>query len=417
MRKLFAFILIALLLGVGVVAIIETDPGYVLIAYDNYTLETSLWVGLVLFVVATMALYGLIRLLRKLFAGQRSLASWVGGRKARRATKLTTRGLINYIEGNWVRARRQLLAGARKNEAPLLNYLIAARASYQLGETDKMREYLGQAEAAESQAGIAIELTQAELKLAAGQYEQALATLVRARRNAGRHPHVLDLLRKAYTGLNDWQSLASLLPELKKHQLMSADAYQQLEYQVYAELLRACASSDSAVEALHKQWQATPATLKRDSDLLQTYVQMLVDQDAHSAAEKVMQRALKQDWSAALVEQYGLLEGEGTHRYLVQAENWLTTRDKDATLLLAAGRLACREKLWGKAREYFENAYRLQPTSAVCAELGRLLTGLGEPRPAAAYYREGLLLAEGKRLPELPAPQVEVPRSRQLPSA
>ena len=33
MRKLFALVLIALLLGVGVVALIETDPGYLLLAY------------------------------------------------------------------------------------------------------------------------------------------------------------------------------------------------------------------------------------------------------------------------------------------------------------------------------------------------------------------------------------------------
>ena len=46
MRKLFAVTLFALLLGVGVIALIETDPGYVLVAYGNYTLETSLWVGL-----------------------------------------------------------------------------------------------------------------------------------------------------------------------------------------------------------------------------------------------------------------------------------------------------------------------------------------------------------------------------------
>ena len=46
MRKLFVIVLVALLLGVGVVALIETDPGYVLVSYGNYTLETSLWVGL-----------------------------------------------------------------------------------------------------------------------------------------------------------------------------------------------------------------------------------------------------------------------------------------------------------------------------------------------------------------------------------
>ena len=54
MRTLFAFTLLALLLGVGAVALIETDPGYVLVAYGPYTVETSLWVGilLMLFIVS-----------------------------------------------------------------------------------------------------------------------------------------------------------------------------------------------------------------------------------------------------------------------------------------------------------------------------------------------------------------------------
>ena len=61
MRKLFALVLIALLLGVGVVALIETDPGYLLLAYGDYTLESSLWVGVVLLVR---------RCLRSLVAGR-----------------------------------------------------------------------------------------------------------------------------------------------------------------------------------------------------------------------------------------------------------------------------------------------------------------------------------------------------------
>ena len=197
MRKMLLLALLALFAGIGVVALIETDPGYVLVSYGNYTLESSLWVGLVLLALFTGLVYLLLRLLRRLLSSNRSLMNWLGGRRAQVSQRLTSRGLINVIEGNWTRARRQLLRGAVNNDAPLLNYLMAARASYELGEPDKMREYLGLAEASDSEAGIAVELTQAEMKLGSGQYEQALATLVRARRNAGRHPHVLDLLCQA----------------------------------------------------------------------------------------------------------------------------------------------------------------------------------------------------------------------------
>ena len=66
MRRVFAYALVALLLGVGVVALIETDPGYILLAYGNYTLETSLWVGLLLLALFTLLVYLVLRLLRGL---------------------------------------------------------------------------------------------------------------------------------------------------------------------------------------------------------------------------------------------------------------------------------------------------------------------------------------------------------------
>jgi HemY protein len=413
MRKLFLLLLIALLLGVAVVAVIETDPGYVLVAYGNYTVETSLWVGLLILALFTLAIYALVRLFRRLIGGQNSVASWLGSRRSRASSRLTTRGLISFIEGNWQRARKQLLRGARNSEAPLVNYLMAARASYRLNEPDKMREYLGAAEEAEAEAGIAVELTQAELKLHARQYEQALATLVRARRNAGRHPYVLDLLHRAYYGLKDWEELAQLLPELRKYKVLDNEALDRLERETYTSLLAAGARIDDDGDALRAAWQRMPGHLNQDEAVLADYVALLVAKGNHAAAEKVINRALKQRWDSNLVRQYGYLESEHPARQLAQAESWLSAHTDDLQLLLCLGRLAAREKLWGKSRDYFESAYRLAPTPEVCAELGRLLVALGEPKVAAAYYREGL---QGSQigLPELPMPEAIVPPARRL---
>lgn len=413
MRKLFLLLLVALLLGVAVVAVIETDPGYVLVAYGNYTVETSLWVGLLILVVFTLLIYAVVRLIRRLVGGQNSLSNWLGSRRSRASSRLTTRGLISFIEGNWQRARKQLLRGARNSEAPLVNYLMAARASYRLNEPEEMREYLGAAEEAEAEAGIAVELTQAELKLHARQYEQALATLVRARRNAGRHPYVLDLLHRAYYGLKDWEQLAQLLPELKKYKVLDNDAAAALEREIYTSLLATAARAGDDGDALRAAWQRMPGHLKQDESILADYVALLVASGQHAAAEKVINRALKQRWDSNLVRQYGFIESEHPARQLAQAESWLSAHTEDSQLLLCLGRLAAREKLWGKARDYFESAYRLEATPEVCAELGRLLVALGEPKVAAAYYREGLQASQAG-LPELPMPEATVPPARRL---
>jgi len=415
MRKVFILALIALLAGVGLVAMIETDPGYVLIAYGNYTLESSLWVALVLLLLFTVLVYLSLRLIRKLFSGQNSLVSWLGNRRSRQAAKQTTLGLISYIEGNWTKSRRQLIRGAKNNDGPLLNYLTAARASYQLNDLDKMREYLGAAEASEAQAGIAVELTQAEMKLHAKQYEQALATLVRARANAGKHPHVLNLMRQAYLGLKDWQNLADLLPEMRKYKILPDNELQELENTVYFQLLETSVADgeESSVASLHTQWQKLPAALRKDTRMGHSYVKLLVEQGAFAAAEKVILRFLKKDWDSGLVRLYGLLESANSAGQLSQAESWLSTNDRDAQLFLCLGRLAARDSLWGKARDYFEASYRLERSAEICAELGRLLYGLGEEKVGAAYFREGLLMRE-QALPSLPMPDKAVSRSRRM---
>lgn len=414
MRKLLLLGLLALLLGVGVVALIENHPGYVLIAYGHYTVETSFWVGIVLLVLLTLALYATVALLRKLLGGQKSFAGWLGQRKVQRASRLTHRGLINFIEGNWEPARRQLLRGADHSEVPLLNYLIAARASFQLGEHDRMREYLGAAEQSDSEAGIAVELTQAELKLRGKQYEQAVATLERARRNAGKHPHVLKLLSTAYLGLEDWEALLKLLPELRKYHVLPEAELLQLERQVYTCLLQASVAEDAAASGkpshLHQRWQAMPNDLRQDKALLQLYVGLLIREGDHAGADKLIQRALKQGWDSDLARLYGYVELDNTGRQLAQAESWLAEHPRDPQLLLCLGRLSCRHQLWGKARDFFEASYKQRRSPEVCAELGRLLAALGDDKASAARFREGLLLRE-KSLPQLPLPERSAPHA------
>ncbi len=415
MRRVFVYALIALLLGVAVVALIETDPGYVLVAYGDLTLESSLWVALLLLLVFTVSIYLIVRTFRRLLAGQHSLAGWMIGRKSRQSARLTNRGLINFIEGNWQKARRQLLRGASHSDAPLLNYLVAARASHRLGEQDKVREYLGAAEATDSQAGIAVELTQAEMRLASAQYEQALATLVRARRNAGRHPYVLDLLCQAYQGLGDWEELAQLLPELHKYKVFPAETLESLEQQVQVQRLESSATGDEPAVSLQRYWGSLSAAQKKHAGLRQRYVQQLETVGASAAAEKVILRGLKQQWDSGLVALYGRLETEHAERQLAQAEAWLPEHPEDPDLLLCLGRLAARQSLWSQARDYFERSAQLRPDQETYSELGRLVTAMGDTRASSAYFNEALALSS-QNLPALPLPEKPLPKSHRLSS-
>lgn len=408
MRKLFAIALVALLLGVGLVATIETDPGYVLVAYGNYTLEASLWVGSLLLLLLVLLVFLLLRLTYQVLSGQRSLASWLGARKSRKAQRLSTGGLISFIEGNWLTARRELLQGAKHNEAPLLNYLLAARCSAQLHDTDKVHEYLRSAGDCEPAAAMAVEISLAEIKLQAGEYHQAIAALNHSTRNPSRHPRVLSLLCQAYEGLQDWDKLLELLPQLQKQKALNSEGSEQLERQIY---LHRLAQSGTNLEQLRASWKAVPKHLQSESAFVEAYAHNLIAAADHSAAEKTILHALKRDWQITLVRLYAYIEADSS-RQLAKAESWLAAHPAEPQLLLCVGRLSARDGSWGKARDYFESAYRLEKSAEICAELGRLVDALGEPTVAAAYFREGLLLQQETNLPVLPTPDKLVQDTR-----
>ena len=99
----------------------------------------------------------------------------------------------------------------------MFNYLQAARAAHLQGSDQRRDEWLKLAYEHTPAAANAVLLTQAELQLDRGQYEQALATLRRIDEDSRDHSYALALLGRLYFRLEDWEQLDALLPRLKKH--------------------------------------------------------------------------------------------------------------------------------------------------------------------------------------------------------
>lgn len=412
MGRLFLVALLALVAGVGIVALIETEPGYLLIAYGGYTVESSFWVGIVLIGALVLTLYATVRFLHRLFSSPASMLSWASERRLRQSSRLTSRGLVNFIEGNWSNARRQLLRGARHSEAPLLNYLIAARSSYRLQDPDAMRRQLALAAETDLEAGIAVDLTQAEMQLHGAQYEEALATLVRAGKNAGRHPYVLHLLCRAHEGLGDAEAVIGLLPDLRKHRLRSAAEIDALEDRVHRTLMTQAMDDDNG-DLLQTLWNKAPARVREEPGAQVDYLEGLVACGETSLVEKAVVKILRKRWDSALVRLYGRIPRESAQKPLTIAGGWLKQRPDDPDVLLCLGRLALQERLWQKAREYLERSHKLRPSEEVCLELGRLLAAAGEHSAASAAFFTGTQL-RAEQLPELPQPDDVLPGHHRL---
>ncbi len=375
------------------------DPGYVVIQFRGYLIEMSVPALLGCLLLLLFAFWLIVKMLRV----PRKLGEAAGRYRSGRAGQNLTRGMIEIAEGNFARGEKLLTRAARGSDAPLLNYLQAARAAHLLQKDERRDNWLKEAYEQMPEAASAVLLTQAELQLDRGHFEQALATLRQLEEKSPNHSHALALLGRLYYRLEDWQQLDALLPKLKKHGRVSADRLHLWETRVRRQELDTAADGDAIAAA----WQKVPRGLRKETELLEAYFQALVRNNLHDKAEKELAASLKREWRGPLARVYGDVESTDAARQLRRAEKWLADHGDDPDLLLTAARLCLRTELWGKARSYLETVLSVRPTPAAYQEYGRLLNRLGESDAAAEAYRAGLGLVSPMPHSALPLLQAD----------
>jgi HemY protein len=252
-----------------------------------------------------------------------------------------------------------------------------------------LRALLLRTKRSDDDAHFAIAVTTAELQLRQGKLQEALAALTRLRNQAAKHPYILKLLQDVYTALRDWDKLIELLPQLRKHKLLTREAAAEIEARATAQRFDEFAAQKQ-IEQLRARWQNLTRPVERDPRVVGAYARALIALGARNEAEIILRTHLKRDWNTELVALYGNTEAADLTRQFAQAEQWLREHGSSAALLLCLGRLALRNELWGKARDYFEQSLQIKNTPEGCVELGRLLARLGQHERSSEYYERGL---------------------------
>jgi HemY protein len=392
--KFAAIVVVAVILSAFAAHFLLGDPGYVAINFRGYLIEMSVPVLLGLAVLLLFSVW----LIRRLVQTPKRLGEAAGRYRSARAGLKLTRGMIEVAEGNFARGEKLLARAASTSDAPLFNYLQAARAAHLQGKDERRDEWLKLAYEQTPEAANAVLLTQAELQLDREQYEQALATLRRIEENSKDHSHALALLGRLYFRLKDWAQLAEILPRLQKQGRVKQETLDKWTTRVHTENFENAADGETVIA----EWKSVTKRLRAETALLNAYYMSLMRVGLHDKAEKDLAAALKTEWRAPLVRLFGLVEGPDPSKQLKRAEGWLTQHDEDVDLLLAAARLCLRIELWGKARSYLETVIALRPTPEAYQEYGRLLTQLGETDAAADAYRQGLGMVAASPLTAIP---------------
>ena len=385
-------ILITLAVGLLVGPLIKDIPGFVVIAIGNYTVQTRLWQAIAIAVILLLLFVLFYHSFARVWGSAGRLRNWSGGRRWKKARQKTIKGMIALSEGHWKNAEALLTTSVSDSDTQLINYLAAAQAAQAQKANTRRDNYLRLAHLAEPNAEIAIGLTQAQLQLNHGQYEQALATLTHLKNLAPKHNHVLLLLQKLYRHLGDWQRFIEIAPQLKKSAALSVSDLEKFQIQAWKNLMIRDAAK-GGIESLQSQWMKIAKPFQKMPDMLYCYSELLLQHGADLEAESILNVNIRKLKDERLLYLYGKVVTENLDKQLSFVEGLNKSFTGSAIWPLTLGKICLHKNLWGKAKTYLEQSLALKASAETYHDLGHAFEALGETDKAIKCYREGLKIA------------------------
>ncbi|MEM7401127.1 MAG: heme biosynthesis HemY N-terminal domain-containing protein [Pseudomonadota bacterium] len=388
-RALFVFLFFLALFTVSVFFAMQ-QTGFASLRFG----DTEYTVNLVNFVIGIFILLPLLyiffKLVGLLFNAPKLIHDKMSSRRHNKALKDTQHGLTKFIQGDWVQSEKLLLRGAENSKASAINYIWAACAAHQRGDFTERDAHLAAAKNANPDETATLDVLQAEMLLEQNMPEQALASLSKHSDAIRSNSKIATLFSTAYEQLQDWDRLASIIPQLKNAKNLDAQHYSHIVKQALKGLLKTQQNNADEIGTKHKD------ALLADGELTVEYVSALRQQGKHELAESISSTSLNTNWNSKLAHQYGLIEFKDAGAVLSKAEKWAEQHTDDENLYLSLGRICKQAQLWGKAKAYFESSLSRKPLAETYAELSSLHEQLDEHDDAHRCAKKGLQLATNK---------------------
>src|SRR5690349_8901970 len=106
-RLLIIFLILLASIWVGVQ--LSNDPGYLLIAINHWTIETTLIIAIIALIITFFLVHFILLLIRKLSRAPTTFHKWQAKRRSQKAQAKTRQGLIEFSEGYWSQAKNHLI--------------------------------------------------------------------------------------------------------------------------------------------------------------------------------------------------------------------------------------------------------------------------------------------------------------------
>lgn len=411
MKKALLLIVVALVAATLLGRWMAADSGYVLVIRDQWRLESTLGFAVLVALLAAVALVVLTLLLNLMWNAAEPLRATRRFRLGMARRRLKS-GFILLMDGEVAKAERLLVAAGRDGDWPLMAWLLAAECARQRDDPEALERYLqaaGQCRRGDAAAG----LMRARFLLDAGRPDRARLELRELARRTHGNRRVQALYADVLERERDWPALCELAPRLR--QTLGEQAAARRERRAWLARLQHLGQkpgfndTESRTRELHDLWKQVPIALKRDPAMVARYAGFLAQLADGRRALRLVREQLRRDWDDRLPSVLEAIDDVPPEELLQILEKWLAERPGNATVLITAGRVALKARLWGKAENFFEAAANSSRSATALAELSRLYLALGDQAKAATAL-ERRVAELSAVLPALPLPKATIDR-------
>ena len=390
--RLFLWLVALMAAAIGIAVTARFNPGNVVLFYPPHRIDMSLNFFCVLAAALFVFLYAVIRALRATLKMPAKVAAYRQQKRERDGNKGLREALKALFEGRFGHAEKAAIRASELPENAGVAALIGARAAHRMRQGARRDQWLAKLND-DNVMKTARLMTMTELLVDDHQPEAALDAVRELNASGTRHIHALQWSLKAQQQAKNWPEVLRLVRSLDKHRALHPALSARLRELAYADLL---SDQTNDAESLQRVWSTVP-----NADRVKPYVACLAAtalnaRGLHDEARRVAEESLAADWDERVVRAYREAAAPaGSAALLAQieaCEKWLHARPTDAELALTLGSLCLKQKLWGKAQRYLEQALSDASDPRMVREshlkLAQMHEALQQQEEAANHYRQ-----------------------------
>lgn len=370
---MFRVLFLMLILLVGFIAgpYISGKQGYVRILTDSYSIEMSITMLVVFFVITLAVIYGVEWIITRFFRLSSGTYNWFSVRKRRKAQQQILQGFVKMDEGNYAKAEKLIGKNAKHSSEPILNFVKAAEAAQQRGDEFSANKYLIEATELAGPDNLIVELARTRILLRQNKLPTARTAVDSLLVLAPQNVEVLRLAVTIYLRSHAYSALDKLLPQIEKSGLYTGDEFNQLYHQVLDGLLDE-KMNEEGVEGLLHWWPEQSRARRQNSYAIVGMIRRLIDSDDHDSAYSLVLDSVKRIENSDMLvflNQIARLQVGNSEKVVKWLDKTSTKGELSANIACAVARatgyLALRANQFEKARQAFSKVLAAEDKSCI----------------------------------------------------